>query len=49
MKESTATNIHIVFVGEANARHQRLLLYAQKAEKEGLPQIAPLFRAVSQV
>ncbi len=46
MKKRTATNLQIAFVGEAKA-HQRLLLFAEKAEKEGLPQIAHLFRAVA--
>jgi rubrerythrin len=46
MKERTANNVHTAFVGEAKA-HQRLLMFAEKAEKEGLPQIAHLFRAVA--
>jgi len=46
MKERTANNVHTAFVGEAKA-HQRLLMFARKAEKEGLPQIAHLFRAVA--
>lgn len=46
MKERTANNVHTAFVGEAKA-HQRLLMFAEKAEKENLPQIAHLFRAVA--
>jgi len=46
LKERTAENVHTAFVGEAKAS-QRLLLFAEKAEEEGLPQIAHLFRAVA--
>ena len=46
MKEKTARNIHTAFVEEAKA-HQRLLMFAKGAEKEGLLQIAHLFRAVA--
>lgn len=46
MKEKTANNVHKAFVEEAKA-YQRLLMYAQKAEEEDLPQIAHLFRAVA--
>jgi rubrerythrin len=46
MKERTAENVHTAFVGEAKA-NQRLLMFAKKAEQEGLPQIAHLFRAVA--
>ena len=46
MKEKTAKNVHTAFIEEAKAA-QRLLLYARRAEKEGLPQIAHLFRAVA--
>jgi rubrerythrin len=46
MKERTATNVHFAFVGEAKA-HQRLIMFAKKAEEENLPQIAHLFRAVA--
>jgi rubrerythrin len=46
MKERTAQNIHTAFVEEAKA-HQRLLMYAKKAEEEDLLQIAHLFRAVA--
>jgi rubrerythrin len=46
MKERTASNVHVAFVEEAKA-HQRLLMFAKKAEDEELPQIAHLFRAVA--
>ncbi len=46
LKGRTASNVHTAFVGEAKA-HQRLLMFAEQAEKEGLPQIAHLFRAVA--
>src|SRR4030067_2788268 len=46
MKERTAGNVHTAFVEEAKA-HQRLLMFAKKAEQEELPQIAHLFRAVA--
>ena len=46
LKERTAENVHIAFIEEAKA-HQRLLMFAKKAEKEDLPQIAHLFRAVA--
>jgi rubrerythrin len=46
LKEKTAENVHTAFVGEAKA-NQRLLMFAEKAEQEGLPQIAHLFRAVA--
>lgn len=46
LKERTADNIHTAFVGEAKA-HQRLLMFAEKAKEEDLPQIAHLFRAVA--
>ncbi len=46
MKEKTAKNVHDAFVGEAKA-YQRLIAYAEKANKEELPQIAHLFRAIA--
>ncbi len=46
LKERTANNVHTVFIEEAKA-HQRLLMFAGKAEEEDLPQIAHLFRAVA--
>ncbi len=46
MKERTSRNIHTAFVEEAKA-HQRLLMFAKRADEEDLPQIAHLFRAVA--
>lgn len=46
MKERTANNVHTAFVEEAKA-HQRLLMFAKKAEEENLPQISHLFRAIA--
>jgi rubrerythrin len=46
LKKRTAKNVHTAFVEEAKA-NQRLLMFAEKAEEEGLPQIAHLFRAVA--
>jgi len=46
LKERTARNVHTAFIEEAKA-HQRLLMFAKKAEKEDLPQIAHLFRVVA--
>lgn len=46
MKDRTARNMHTAFVEEAKA-HERLLMFAKKAEEEELPQIAHLFRAVA--
>ncbi len=46
MKEKTKKNIYTAFIGEAKA-YFRLLAFAQKAEKEELPQVALLFRAIA--
>lgn len=46
LKERTAENVHTAFVAEAKA-NQRLLMFAEKADKEGLPQIAHLFRTIA--
>ena len=46
MGEKTANNLYTAFVGEAKAHH-RLLAFARKADDEGYPQIAKLFRAVA--
>ena len=46
MKERTANNVHTAFVEEAKA-HERLLMFATEADKEGFPQISHLFRAVA--
>jgi len=47
MKEKTQKNIYTAFIGEAKA-YFRLLAYAEKAEEEGVPQIALLFRAIAE-
>jgi len=47
MKEKTLKNAHAAFIGEAKA-YFRLLTYAEKAEEEGIPQIALLFRAIAE-
>ncbi len=47
MGERTKQNLYTAFVGEAKA-YFRLLAYAEKAEEEGFPQIAALFRAVAE-
>ena len=46
MKERTANNVYTAYIEEAKA-HQRLLMFAEKAEEEDLPQIAHLFRTVA--
>ena len=46
MKDQTTKNVYKAFIEEAKA-HQRLLMFATKAEEEDLPQIAHLFRAIS--
>ena len=46
MGDKTGRNLYDAFVGEAKAHH-RLLAFARKAQEEGYPQIAKLFRAVA--
>lgn len=46
MGEKTQRNLYEAFVGEAKA-HRRLLAFARKAEEEGYPDVARLFRAVA--
>jgi len=46
-KTKTRENLEIAFVGEIKA-YFRLLSFAKKAEEEGYPQIAALFRAVAE-
>jgi len=46
MDEKTHNNLYTAFVGEAKAHH-RLLAFARKADEEGYPQVAKLFRAVA--
>ena len=47
MQEKTEKNVRAAFVGEAKA-YFRLLAYADKAQEEGNPQIALLFRAIGE-
>lgn len=47
MQEKTRKNIETAFIGEAKA-YFRLLAYAEKAEKEDIPQVALLFRAIAE-
>lgn len=46
MRTKTKDNVYAAFIGEAKA-HFRLLAYAERAEEEGIPQIALLFRAIA--
>ena len=47
MQNKTKDNVQAAFIGEAKA-YFRLLAYAEKAEEEGVPQIALLFRAIAE-
>jgi rubrerythrin len=44
---TTAENLKIAFAGESQA-NRKYLAYANKADKEGYPQIARLFRAAAE-
>ncbi|HDQ44354.1 MAG TPA: rubrerythrin family protein [bacterium] len=46
MKKMTETNLKDAFSGESQA-HMKYLIFAMKAEDEGKPNIARLFRAIS--
>ncbi len=46
MREMTATNLRSAFSGESMA-HMRYLRWADRAEEEGYPNVARLFRAIS--
>ena len=46
MYKRTADNVHKAFVEEAKA-HVRVLKFAERAEDDGFPQIAHMFRAVA--
>ena len=46
MRDMTAENLRSAFGGESMA-HMRYLIWADKAEADGLPNVARLFRAVS--
>jgi len=46
MHEMTKQNLHNAFGGESQA-HMKYNIYADKAEKEGRPNVARLFRAIA--
>ena len=46
MRKMTDKNLRDAFAGESQA-HMKYLIFAQKAEEEGKPNIARLFRAIS--
>ncbi len=46
VSEQTLKNLNTAFQGESNATN-RYALFAKKADQEGLPQVAKLFRAAS--
>lgn len=46
MKQMTRANLEAAFAGESQA-HMKYSIYAEKAEKDGLPEIARLFRAIA--
>ncbi|RKY66301.1 MAG: rubrerythrin family protein [Candidatus Latescibacterota bacterium] len=46
MRRMTEEGLRAAFAGESQA-HMRYLIFAQKAEEEGYPNIARLFRAIS--
>ncbi|MBN1483635.1 MAG: rubrerythrin family protein [Chloroflexia bacterium] len=47
MHKMTKANLEAAFAGESQA-HMRYQIFADMAEKEGMPNIARLFRAISQ-
>jgi len=47
MGEKTEANLREAFAGESQA-NRRYLFFADKADKEGLPQVARLFRAAAE-
>ena len=46
MHETTKVNLEAAFAGESQA-HIKYLVFADRAEKDGYPQVARLFRAVA--
>ncbi len=46
MNDRTADNVHKAYVEEAKA-HVRILKFAERAENDGFPQIAHMFRAIA--
>ncbi len=46
MKETTAANLREAFAGESQA-HMKYLIFAEKAQREGYPEVARLFEAIA--
>ena len=46
MRKMTERNLRDAFAGESQA-HMRYLIFAEKAEQEGLLNVARLFRAIA--
>ncbi|MCS7096537.1 MAG: rubrerythrin family protein [Candidatus Bathyarchaeota archaeon] len=46
MRKMTEENLEKAFAGESQA-HMRYLIFAEKAEEEGFPNVARLFRAIA--
>jgi len=46
MRKMTERNLRDAFAGESQA-HMKYLIFAEKAEQEGLPNVARLFRAIA--
>lgn len=46
MKETTEKNLKVAFAGESQA-HMKYMVFADRAEREGLANVARLFRAAS--
>jgi len=46
MQEMTAANLRSAFAGESQA-HMRYLIYGDRAERDGFPNVARLFRAIA--
>lgn len=46
MRVMTDANLRVAFAGESQA-HMRYLIFADRAEREGKPNVARLFRAIS--
>lgn len=46
MKDMTKQNLKAAFAGESQA-HMKYTIFADKAEKEGFPEVAKLFRAIA--
>ena len=46
MRKMTQANLEAAFAGESQA-HMKYVVFADKAEREGFPEVARLFRAIS--